>query len=399
MTHSPFNHALQRTRHDARVCNHRVPRAGSQSLGRYSTIRTAIYLAFVVMLGLGTACFSANNFTNLMAGATAAYAQQNYERAANLYSKAVELETNKSWAYLGRGGAYLHLGRIEQAKNDFNAAVALETNMVPRSAMYMNRGYYYMQTTNYDKAVEDYSKSIQLNPSYQTAYAHRAWVFILQQRYDLAIMDCNMAIMLKPDDFDTLYYKGEAYSATHENNKAIEAYSKAIEINTNFCWAYYRRAGAYSENDDYLRTIKDFNRVIQLQPSYAEAFAGRGFAKSKVGDYKGAIEDCKKAVQLNTNSLGALNNLAWLLATAPKAKMRDGPKAVEYAKKACELSSWKNAYCIGTLAAAYAEVGNFEEAVKWERKCIIMGLAKKDMDQARKELKLFDQKKPYHADK
>ncbi len=334
-----------------------------------------------------------------MAEASYAYAQQNYEQAANLYNKAVELETNNSWAYLGRGGAYLHIGKHAKAENDFNTALALATNIIPLSQMYMNRGYFYMQTTNYEKAVEDYSMAIQLNPSFQTAYAHRAWVLILQQRYDLSILDCNMALMLKPDDFETVYYKGEAYSAKHENTKAIEAYIKTIEINTNYYWAYLRRAFAYSKIDDHPRTIKDLDRFIQLKPTVAGAFTGRGFAKSKIGDYKGGIEDCTKAVQLDTNNFNALNNLAWLLATAPMAKMRDGQKAVEYAKRACELSSRKNAYCLGTLAAAYAEVGNFEEAVKWERKCIIMGLAEKDMDQARKELKLFDQKKPYHADK
>jgi hypothetical protein len=94
-----------------------------------------------------------------------------------------------------------------------------------------------------------------------------------------------------------------------------------------------------------------------------------------------------------------LNNLAWLLATAPKSKMRDGQKAVEYAKRACDLDSWKNAYYLGTLAAANAEVGNFDEAVKWERKCIIIGLPEKEMQQARRELNLFENKKPYHADK
>ena len=333
-----------------------------------------------------------------MAGATAAYAQQDYERAANLYTKAVELETNSSWAYLGRGGAYLHLRMIDKANNDFNTALALETNIVPLSCMHMNRGYFYMQTTNYEKAVEDYSKAIQLNPSFQTAYAHRAWVFLLQQRYDLTIMDCNMAIMLKPDDVESLYYKGKAHYAKLDYTKAIEALSKAIEINTNYYWAYFGRANVYFRKNDYSHTIKDYDRCIQIQPTNAEAFTGRGFAKSKIGDFEGAIKDSKKGVQLDANDFNALNNLAWLLAIAPKSKMRDGQKAVEYAKKACELSSWKNGYCLGTLAAAYAEVGNFEEAIKWERKCIIIGLEPQDMEQARKELKLFDQKKPYHAD-
>ena len=102
---------------------------------------------------------------------------------------------------------------------------------------------------------------------------------------------------------------------------------------------------------------------------------------------------------LDTNCYLAYNNLAWLLATAPKSKLRDGQKAVVYATRACDLTSWKEPYSLGTLAASYAETGNFAEAIKWESKCIVIGLPEKEMQQAHKELRLFEDKKPYHADK
>jgi hypothetical protein len=84
---------------------------------------------------------------------------------------------------------------------------------------------------------------------------------------------------------------------------------------------------------------------------------------------------------------------------APDAKLRDGQRALLYAKRACDLTEWKNPYCLGTLAVAYAETGNFDEAVKWEQKCIEAGLPENELKQARQELDLFNQKKPYHAEK
>jgi len=283
--------------------------------------------------------------------------------------------------------------------SDFNKAIDLATNNIPLSYAYLNRGYFYQQTKNSEKAVDDYSKAIQINPSFQSAYANRASVYNSQRRYDLSIIDCNMAIMLNPDEVDAYRNKGDAYYGKREYDKAVEAYSKAISFDTNSSWMYFVRAVAYCGKDDHPHAIKDFDRVIQLQPTNAEAYSYRGLTKSRNGDFKGGIEDCKKGIQLDTNCAVAFNNLAWLLATAPKAKLRDGQKAVEYALRACKLNSWKDAYNLGTLAAAYAEIGNFDEAVKWERKCIIMGLPDKEMEQARKELRLFDQKKPYHADK
>ena len=63
------------------------------------------------------------------------------------------------------------------------------------------------------------------------------------------------------------------------------------------------------------------------------------------------------------------------------------------------INAWKDPYSLGTLAAAYAEIGNFKAALKWEKKCIEVGLPEKELKQARKELDLFRHDKPYHAEK
>jgi len=65
-----------------------------------------------------------------------------------------------------------------------------------------------------------------------------------------------------------------------------------------------------------------------------------------------------------------VNSLAWLQATCPIAEFRDGAKAVENATKACELTDWKNFSYVDALAASYAEVGDFDSAVKWQKNAI-----------------------------
>ncbi len=89
------------------------------------------------------------------------------------------------------------------------------------------------------------------------------------------------------------------------------------------------------------------------------------------------------------------NNLAWLLAVCPERPLRDGEKAMRLAKKACELANWKSSYCLTTLAAAYAEAGDFEEAVKFQRKSIELGLPKDGLELAHELLDLYKNKKPY----
>jgi hypothetical protein len=94
-----------------------------------------------------------------------------------------------------------------------------------------------------------------------------------------------------------------------------------------------------------------------------------------------------------------LNNLAWLLATCPQASVRNGPEAVQLAEKACQLTRYQTTALVGTLAAAYAEAGRFDDAIATAQKAC--ALAAKTGDQARLQknrelLELYQQHLPYH---
>ena len=193
--------------------------------------------------------------------------------------------------------------------------------------------------------------------------------------------------------------RGNCFLLASDFDKAIADLTQAIKFGQSNAYIYSQRAAAYASQDNHHGAIADLTTAIQIDPTNAYVYAIRGLLYSQTGDYKSGLSDCYRAVQLATNYDVGLNNLAWLLATAPDARQRDGQKALGYAKRACELSQWKNAYCLGTLAAACAETGNFEEAIKWEKQCISIGLPEKEMLQAYKKLELFKQQIPYHADK
>ena len=92
-----------------------------------------------------------------------------------------------------------------------------------------------------------------------------------------------------------------------------------------------------------------------------------------------------------------LSDLAWLLATTKNEQLRDGKKAVELATRACELTEFKAAPYLDTLAGSHAALGNFDEAVKWQRKAIESpdAFAPSDLEQARERLKLYEDRKPF----
>lgn len=113
-------------------------------------------------------------------------------------------------------------------------------------------------------------------------------------------------------------------------------------------------------------------------------------------EYDKAITDYTEAIKLNPNDARPYERLAWVLAVTPKDVVRNGKEAVEYATKACELTQWKNPSCLATLSAAFAESGDFKEAIKWQMKALeFPKMEKYKAEKYRQRLKIFEEGKPY----
>ncbi len=127
------------------------------------------------------------------------------------------------------------------------------------------------------------------------------------------------------------------------------------------------RSGRHDE------AVEQFTKVIDTggEPGVlAMAFTNRGLAESRRGKWQRAIEDYREALRLQPKLATAHNNLAWLLAACPVDALRNGQEAVERATLACNATGWCDPSCLGTLAAACAEVGDFGQAVRWQKRAL-----------------------------
>ena len=122
-------------------------------------------------------------------------------------------------------------------------------------------------------------------------YLLRGFVYQLQKEYDCAIEDFTKAIELNPNYADAYYNRGLAYQSKGEVDRTIEDFTKAIELNPNYADAYYNRGLAYYDKGEHGRVIEDFTKVIELKPDDAIVYNNRGVAYSKKGEYDSALAD------------------------------------------------------------------------------------------------------------
>jgi len=196
----------------------------------------------------------------------------------------------------------------------------------------------------------------------------------------------------------------QALEATGKPEDVLDAYREAIRLDPkrpalhHEIGEIYSKKGrtqeanaAYAEELALLRARVDHNR------NDVEAHINLGKALIVRGHRDEAIAEFQAGIKLRPKEADRLKDLAWYLATSPHNNERDGKSAVEFATRACELTEWKHTDYLDTLAAACAESGDFDAAVKWQVKAIDLLPGEKEKEDYRTRLKLYREKKPYHT--
>ena len=244
-----------------------------------------------------------------------------------------------------------------------------------------------------DLAIAHFSSLINRKRNAES-YHQRAVGYTALKQFDKALADLNAAISRDPRNVAAINDRGNVYRNLGQPKRAIADFDKVIANNVRHPAIYTNRGLAWHDTRDYDRALSNFNAAIKIDAKFAPAWEAAGSARQAKEEHPAAIRNFKEAIRLDPKFVRAYNNLAWIMSTCQHGKHLDGKQAVEYATKACKLTDYKDAGMLDTLAAALAEAGRFDDAVKHATAAMALATGRQRTEIS-KRLKIYEMKRPY----
>ncbi len=290
-----------------------------------------------------------------------------WKNSQTLYGRALELDPKNEEAWALAGLDFMYQGDTDKAIDCMRRATAINDKF---NWAWHDLGEFLVYKNDYAGAEHAFQMALSstwFDGDKKNIYVELGNLLVTTGRYPEAIADFQNALALAPDQPDIQTELGQCFIRNQQPDQASIA----------------------------------FQNAIRSQPNNAEARLGLAMILESNRNNTGAIAQYRKVVELQTNSIIALNNLAWLLATATDARLRNGKEAVPLAEHACQLTQNQQAFLIGTLAAAYAEAGRFDDATAAAQKAHDVALAsgqKEIADRNEQLMEIYKSGRAFHMD-
>ena len=290
--------------------------------------------------------------------------------------------------------AFLEQGRTNEA----NERVFTALRTVPHEQLtWWNAGNMAMREGKYDEAIGYYQEGLRRKPPNHELHLNIGIALARQGKLPDAIAQYQAALALNPNYLEGRMNLASTLVRIRNFDAAATNYAIILRDHPNFAPAHYNAANLFMETGAPDKAIHHLQTAVRLQPDFTDAHRQLGLMLVKAGrpaearrhleqslianpndpvahaslgailagttDAAGATMSYRLALQQDPNLTIALNNLAWLLATHPKDEFRNGPEAIRLGERAVQLTERREVAFLGTLAAAYAEAGRFEEAI------------------------------------
>jgi tetratricopeptide (TPR) repeat protein len=247
------------------------------------------------------------------------------------------------------------------------------------AAAFAKRAEGWAKTGQTEKAIADIARAIKLAPANNEYRLFHALLLGTQNRNDEAIGEVNRIAASEPEGEFAKTFRAVLNLATSWTSgsaagidRAIDDLDLAFDDEPDDRWRLALRGAALEKQEKFAEAVALYSRYLDKysgQKEIASIYLARSEAYRRLGQYALALDDCAASIRLAPDRFAGYARKAWLLATCADDKLRNGQQAVELALRAYELNSWKPG-TLPILAAAYAECGQFDEAIAWQTKAL-----------------------------
>jgi tetratricopeptide (TPR) repeat protein len=264
----------------------------------------------------------------------------------------------------------------------------------------------FAQTSYWQNSETLWNHTLAVNPANDMAHTNLGYLFLRRSDFDQAISHFEKALEIRSSHAFGHYKRGGALiennlaaALTHKGllDEAIDHYEKAAKMRPDYGDAYLNLGSILFGQGRTDEAIALWRKAAATLPEDAVFHTILGGEFLKKGLRKDAIAEYEHALRIFPRDFVARNNLAWLLATSSDGSIRDGERAIELAEQAAQLSSRKDANHLRTLAAAYAEVGRFSDAVTVAQQAAALATMQGKTDvvnRLKKDLVLYQERVP-----
>ena len=356
-------------------------------------------------------------------------AQGKPAEAIEAYQKVFSLNPNHLFTHNNLGNVYLGLGRREDAMHEYQQALKINPSNAPA---HFNLGKVLADEGKYDEAIPHYNEALRLRPRYVEALTGLGLALAIHGnvgqalpplrevvrlmpnnvearlnlgnvltdagKVDEARREFEIALKLQPDLVEKEKSMAQKFQREGNVEAAMARYLASTRLNPGDAEAHQRLGSLFAQAGRFAEAQEHFGQVAKLRPDDSQAHYNLALSLTVQGRSEEAVGVYRRAIACDPNNATALNDLAWILATHPKAEVRNGNDAAKFAQRACELAKNREARFLGTLDAALAETGQFEKAIETAEKTRALATSGGQADIAKaaaERIELYQKKQPF----